>query len=124
MEFPMRTIAFRLVAFLLLSLPVAAFGGERGFFGFAPNVTTGGFVLNPTVQGIVIARVVPGSPAARAGILAGDEVLKVEDTVVRGAKALALHGMIEKDVGQTLRATLRHAGGAVYSVSMVAVARP
>jgi S1-C subfamily serine protease len=121
----MRPFASRLFACLLLySVAAAAFAGERGYFGFAPQVATGGFFLNPTVQRIVIARVVPDSPAARAGIVPGDEVLKVEDTVVHGAKALGLHGMIEKDVGQTLHATLRHAGGTVYTVAMVAVPRP
>lgn len=120
----MPSLLARLALCLLLAVAPRAHAGERGYFGFAPEVTTGGFVLNPTVQRIVIARVVVGSPAARSGMLAGDEVLKVEDTPVRGAKALALRGMIQKDVGQTLHATLRHAGGAVYSVALVAVPRP
>jgi len=73
---------------------------------------------------IVIAEIVPGSPAARAGLVAGDEVLTIEGTQVAGAKALALRSLAQRDVGQTLHATLRHHGGAVYSVSMVAVPRP
>ena len=73
---------------------------------------------------IVIAEIVPGSPAARAGLVAGDEVLTIEGTQVVGAKALALRSLAQRDVGQTLHATLRHHGGAVYSVSMVAGPRP
>ena len=118
---PVPVSRFAIVAALLLSFG-PAWAGERGYFGFAPDATTSGFVLNPTVSRVVIAKVVPGSPAARAGVVAGDTVLEVEHTVVAGSKALALHGMIERDVGQTLHATLRHANGMVYSVAMVAVA--
>jgi predicted metalloprotease with PDZ domain len=115
----------RLYACLLLCLlATTAVAGERGSFGFAPAVTTSGFILNPTVDRIVIAGIVPGSPAARAGLVAGDEVLTIEGTQVAGAKALALRSLAQRDVGQTLHATLRHHGGAVYSVSMVAVPRP
>jgi C-terminal processing protease CtpA/Prc len=114
-----------LLASLLLCLSTATvWAGEPGYFGFAPEATTSGFVLSPKVERITILRVLPGTPAARAGILPGDEVLKVEGMVVHGAKALTLHGMIEKDVGQILHATLRHAGGAVYDVAMVAAPRP
>jgi len=121
----MRDFAPRFFAILLLCLAAAsASAGERGYFGFAPDATTSGFMLNPTVQRIVILQVVPGSPAARAGMVAGDEVIQVEDIVVHGARALTLHGLIEKDVGQVLHATLRHAGGVAYHVAMVAVARP
>jgi len=120
----MRSFLARLSLCLLFVVATQAHAGERGYFGFAPEVSTGGFVFNPTVERIVIARVIVGSPAARAGMLAGDEVLKVEDTPVRGAKSLALRGMIQKDVGQTLHATLRHAGGVVYNVALVAVPRP
>ena len=98
--------------------------GERGYFGFAPEVSAGGFFLNPTVKRIAIHRVAPDSPAARGGIHAGDEVVDVEGVAVVGSKALKLRSLAEREVGQTLHLRLRRPDGAVYAVALVAVKRP
>lgn len=109
---------------LLMACSTMALAGERGYFGFTPKVSAGGFFLNPVVNSITIDSVVPGSPAAQGGIVAGDEVLSIERTQVAGSKALKLRSMAQRDVGQSLHATLRHADGIVYSVALIAVARP
>jgi regulator of sigma E protease len=101
-----------------------AMAGERGYFGFAPEVSAGGFFLNPTVKRIAIHSVAPDSPAARGGIRAGDEVVDVEGVAVVGSKALKLRSLAEREVGQTLHLRLRRPDGAVYTVALVAVERP
>jgi predicted metalloprotease with PDZ domain len=114
------------LALLLLGLVLSAgaMAGERGYFGFAPEVSAGGFFLNPTVKRIAIHSVAPDSPAARGGIRAGDEVVDVEGVAVVGSKALKLRGLAEREVGQTLHLRLRHPDGTVYAVALVAVKRP
>jgi S1-C subfamily serine protease len=114
------------LAILLLGLVLSggAMAGERGYFGFAPEVSAGGFFLNPTVKRIAIHSVAPDSPAARGGIRAGDEVVDVEGVAVVGSKALKLRGLAEREVGQTLHLRLRRPDGAVYAVALVAVKRP
>ena len=114
------------LALLLLGLVLSggAMAGERGYFGFAPEVSAGGFFLNPTVKRIAIHSVAPESPAARGGIHAGDEVVDVEGVAVVGSKALKLRSLAEREVGQTLHLRLRRPDGAVYAVALVAVKRP
>lgn len=109
---------------VLMSCNALALAAERGYFGFVPKVSAGGFLLNPVIKRITIDGVTSGSPAAQAGIASGDEVVRIEDTEVIGSKALKLRAMAEREIGQTLHLTLRHVDGTLYKVAMVAVARP
>ena len=73
----MRSFAPRLSAtLLLLLLAGVASAGEHGFFGFALKAETKGFFLAPTLSDLGIDRVIPGTPAARAGIRAGDRIIE------------------------------------------------
>ena len=109
---------------LLLLGATAASAGERGYFGFGLQVATKGFFLSPEVTSLKISKVVPGTPADRVGIRAGDTILRVEDMVVLGSKALDLKARAARDVGQALHLQLRHADGQVFAVDVVAVAHP
>ena len=121
----MATRAARsLVLPLLLLCATAASAGERGTFGFGLEVATKGFFLSPEITSLKISKVLPGTPAERAGIRAGDTILRVEDMVVIGSKALDLKARAARDVGQALHLQLRHADGQVFAVNMVAVPRP
>ena len=57
-------------------------------------------------------------------IRAGDTILRVEDMVVVGSKAMDLKARAGRDVGQALHLQLRHADGQTFAVNMVAVPRP
>ena len=114
----------RIVGVGLLLWAAVATSGERGFFGYALAVKGGGFFLNPTISAISIREVLPGSPAARSGIAAGDSIVKLEGVAVAGRKANDLKARAERDVGETLHLELKRPNGQVYSVALVAVRRP
>jgi C-terminal processing protease CtpA/Prc len=114
----------KLRAFLLaisITLPAAAFAAERGVFGFGMEVESEGLFLNPTLRSIKIVKVVPLSPAALAGIKVGDEVVEVAGRLVAGAKGRDIQNLTEKEVGQSLSLKVKHVGGEVASITMVAV---
>jgi C-terminal processing protease CtpA/Prc len=119
----MRTHLLSVVALSLFLIAGTAFAGERGYFGFGLSVGTKGFFLNPDVQWLKIESVVPGTPAARAGIVPGDLVVKVDDLVVAGSKALTLKSRATHDVGQSVRLELKHANGSLYIANLVAIAK-
>lgn len=114
----------RIIGLGLLLWTAAASAAERGYFGFGMAVKGGGFFLNPTVQTIAIASVVPGSPSARARIAVGDSIFKVEGLAVAGRKANELKAAAEREVGQTLHLQLKRPSGELYSVALVAESRP
>ncbi len=112
-----------IIAILLGAGPIAA--AEKGWFGFAAHVTAGSiFSFDPTISTIKIEKVEPNSPAARAGLVAGDEVLELENVKVTGNKASQLKPHMQKTVGQTLHLRLRHADGREYSAVLTAAAKP
>ena len=78
---------------------VAVAKSEQGHFGLTVNV------------------------GGTAGIVAADKFLEVEGHAVPGSRADAIAPLMEKGVGQSLTPKLRRSSGAVYSVTLVAIAR-
>ena len=107
----------------LLALPITRQAQAQqvpGTFGFAIDVDGEGFFLNPTLRTVTIKSVVPGRPAATAGIKPGDQIVEVEGRPVLGAKAGDLQPLLKKNVGETLALRLRKPSGDLYVVSLVA----
>ncbi len=86
------------LSFLLLQ---PAFAAERGTFGFEVSVNADG-ILSPTLIWAKIAKIKPASPAEKAGMKVGDEIVEVEGHTVAGAKASLITPLMKKDVGQIL----------------------
>jgi predicted metalloprotease with PDZ domain len=120
---------FSLLAFLcLFAAPgltsTAHAAPEKGWFGFAANVSAPGFSFNPTLRSVTVSKVEPDSPAAKAGLTSGDQVIEVEGLTVAGHKAKELQGVMHKSVGETLHLRLKRSSGEVYSAALVAIAKP
>jgi S1-C subfamily serine protease len=109
------------LAFLVLSATVGA--AEKGWFGLAISVDADG-AINPTLRSITIAKVLPSSPAALAGLAPADTVLEIQGIVVAGTKADVLKAAMQKSVGETLRMKIRRGATEIREVSMVAVRKP
>jgi S1-C subfamily serine protease len=105
-------------------LSVAALSAEKGWFGFAVSVDAEVVSFNPTLRSITVQKVFESSPAALAGLAAGDVVLEVQGVVVSGAKADVLKAAMQKFVGETLHLKIRRGTGDTRELSMVAVQKP
>jgi len=110
---------------LLLALSAtAAAAGADGWFGFSLAVEIGGTAAAPRVESAWVVKVVPGSPAEKRGVEAGDVLVEVDGAAVAGAAPDDLKARIAKPVGGRLRLALRRGGGASRTVELVAAARP
>lgn len=95
-----------------------------GVFGVTVAVRAEG-ILRPRIGAARIVEVRQGLPAARAGVVAGDQVLEVDGTRVPGASAAELAPLSQgKRVGERIRLVLARPDGAAYAVDLVAVPRP
>ena len=121
--FTMHTRFSAAVFALLLSLTSAVWAGERGYFGFGFKIDGEGVFWNPTLRSATIEKVAPNSPAALAGMQSGDEVIEVAGKAVVGAKGKDMQALIEKDIGESVKMKLKHAGGDVVEITMVAKAK-
>jgi len=116
-----RTASMLTVA-ALVALSATLWAAEAGWFGLGLSVDADG-ALSPTLRSITIAKVLPSSPAARAGLAPGDTVLEVQGILVAGAKADVLKAAMQKAVGETLRVKIQR-GAEIREVSLIAVNKP
>jgi C-terminal processing protease CtpA/Prc len=104
----------------LLVLAASAWAADSGYFGISVSVDGEGFFLNPTLKSIRIEKVVPNSPAAKAGITPGDFLIEIEGHPVPGTKADVLKPYMQREVGQTTRLLVKKSSGEVVSLVLVA----
>lgn len=104
----------------LLLLAAPAWAAESGYFGLSVSVDGEGFFLNPTLKTIRIEKVVPNSPAAKAGITPGDFLIEIEGHPVPGTKADVLKPYMQREVGQSTRLLVKKTSGEVVSLVLVA----
>lgn len=96
----------------------------KGWFGFLIAIESEGWALNPAVRSATVREVVAGSPAAAHPIAAGDQIVEIDGQAVTGRKARELQPLVEKAVGEQLDLKLKRPNGEIFSVKLVAVARP
>ncbi|HEX3396561.1 MAG TPA: PDZ domain-containing protein [Steroidobacteraceae bacterium] len=118
-----KFLAGLLIAAALSIAPLSLRAAEQGWFGFALSIDADG-ILNPKLRSIKIDKIFPASPAATAGLTAGDTILEMEGIVVDGAKAETLKAAIQKSVGETLRLKIKHGADAPHDVSLIAAPKP
>ena len=119
-----RTLLTALAA--VLASPIAVHAQDKpkpGTLGFAIDIDGDGSFFNPTLKTVTIKSVVPGRPAATAGIKPGDQIVEVEGRQVPGSKAGDLQPLMKKNAGDTLALRLRKPSGEFYAVSLVAAAK-
>ncbi len=119
-----RTTIALLIAISAFSTPVVNAAEEKGWFGLSFNVETEGFSFNPTIQSVKIEKVVASSPAAQAGLAAGDVVVALQGIAIAGAKADDLKAAMKKSVGDTLRMKVKHGAAEATEIQMVAISKP
>ena len=106
-----RTTIALLIAISAFSTPVVNAAEEKGWF-------------NPTIQSVKIEKVVASSPAAQAGLAAGDVVVALQGIAIAGAKADDLKAAMKKSVGETLRMKVKHGAAEATEIQMVAISKP
>ena len=68
-----------------------------------------GVYLQESSNGVVVVKVVPGSPAQKAGLQAGDVIVKVDDVDVSSAPLEVISTLLKGDEGTFVKVTVRRA---------------
>lgn len=121
--FPRTLLAATLLA-AALTLSLTARAAGSGYLGLQVAVSGEGLPWNPTLRAVRIAKVMPGSPADKAGMAEGDHIVAVEGKPVEGAKANELKPYMEREIGQTVTFAVKKASGEVKTLSVVAGPKP
>lgn len=78
-----------------------------------------GVVLGQRDKELVVIAPMDGSPGAKAGIKAGDKILKVDDKETKGRTLEDVVGTIRGKKGTSVKLLLEHASGEQYTVHVV-----
>ena len=92
-----------MLVLLIFSLFAPALAEDETFFGIGAEL-----FQDPFNKKVIITKVVPDSPAERAGLIAGDEIVSVEDLKVRKAVCLCeVVGRIRGEKDTTVNLTIK-----------------
>lgn len=69
-----------------------------------------GIEIRPVPDGALVVRVLPGGPAIRDGLLAGDTILAVDDAPLAGTPLSAISRILRGERGSALRLSVRRPG--------------
>lgn len=105
---------------LLFTQGAAAQPSDRKI-GFGIQVYTDGF-FSSTVTKIAVTQVTVDSQAQAAGVAVGDELVRIQDTVVPGGSAPRLKEHMDFVPGVPKKITFRRANGSEYDVVFVRAA--
>lgn len=120
----LATARFGLMISLALFLSVASASSGRAKLGFGTQATISGF-LKPVLKRVRVGQVVPGSPAERAGLQSGDEILEANGKKVPGAPAREMAGALRNIApGEQLRLKVRRGDGRLLDLTIVATTAP
>ena len=111
----------RLVAAALLLSVTAAGAASPGWLGLSMS-TDINFMMK--LDGATVSKVFKDSPAERAGIAEGDQIVAVEGCAIPGCAAPKARSLMERPAGSTVHLKLKRKGGEEYAVALVAEAGP
>ncbi|NLJ76424.1 MAG: S41 family peptidase [Peptococcaceae bacterium] len=70
-----------------------------------------GILVGVKDSGLTVVRAYEGTPAAKAGIEAGDQIIRINDTDARGMDLETAVGLMRGPVGSTISLTIERRGG-------------
>lgn len=112
-----RRQAIRLVACLAFALDTGAACAQSVPIGFSLQVSTDG-ILSSKIVKAVVGQVQENSQANRAGLAAGDELIRVEGIEVPGNDAYALKPHMEFVPGRPKRLVFKRPDGSIYEATL------
>ncbi len=101
-----------------------ASASEQGFLGISVYIDGDQFIPNQKVKSVVINRLVAHSPAHKAGLQLGDELLEVDGTKIPGSRMSEIRPLLDKRAGQTITLVVKRKTGHTQSYSVVLATRP
>lgn len=104
---------------IALGLATTSVAVAKGRLGFVTEVSVSG-IFSPVLKRVKVASVTPGSPAAIAGMKAGDYIIEADGHAVEGSPAREMAARIKAiKPGERLRLKLMR-GGEFIATEVVA----
>jgi C-terminal processing protease CtpA/Prc len=96
-----------------------ALAAEKGKIGLSLDIAADGF-FSPTLVSVKVKTLVAGGAAEKAGLLVGDQILKIADCAIPGCPADDAKALMKKNKGESVSFFIKQADGAELIKTVVA----
>jgi len=103
---------------LLVSASVLA--ADKGKMGFSLDIAVEGGFFNPTLESVKVKSLVAGGAAEKAGLVVGDQILKIAECAIPGCPADDAKDLMKKNKGESVSFLIKQADGTEVIKTIVA----
>ena len=97
-----------------------ALAADKGKIGLSLDIAVEGGFFNPTLAEVKVKKLVPGGAAEKAGVLVGDEILKIADCAIPGCPADDAKDLMKKNKGESVTFLIKQADGTQLMKTVIA----
>ncbi len=112
---------------LLLCVAVCSFfasftamAAEKGKIGLSLDIAVEGGFFNPTLSSVKVKELVAGGAAEKAGLVPGDQILKIGDCAIPGCPAGDAKDLMKRNKGESISFLIQQADGTQLTKTVVA----
>ncbi len=98
----------------------AALAADKGKIGLSLDIAVEGGFFNPTLSSVKVKQLVAGGAAEKAGVLVGDQILKIADCAIPGCPADDAKDLLKKKKGESLSFLIKQTDGTELTKTVVA----
>lgn len=107
-------------AFCLSLLSSTALAAEKGKLGLSLDIAVEGGFFNPTLSSVTVKKLTAGGAAEKAGVVVGDQILKIADCVIPGCPADDAKDLMKKNKGESVSFLVKQTDGTEVTKTVVA----
>lgn len=98
----------------------AALAAEKGKIGLSLDIAVEGGFFNPTLAKVTVKSLVAGGAAEKAGLVVGDQILKIADCAIPGCAADDAKDLMKKNKGESVSFLIKQADGTELTKTVIA----
>ncbi len=103
-----------------LMFSTAAMAAEKGKIGLSLDIAVEGGFFNPTLSSVKVKQLVAGGAAEKAGLVVGDQILKIADCAIPGCPADDAKDLMRKNKGESVTFLVKQADGTELTKTVIA----
>lgn len=98
----------------------SALAAEKGKMGLALDIEVEGGFFNPILSSAKVKKLVAGGAAEKAGLLVGDQILKIADCAIPGCPADDAKDLMKRKKGESVSFFIKQADGTELTKTVIA----
>lgn len=98
----------------------SALAADKGKMGFSLDIAVEGGFFNSTLESVKVKSLVAGGAAEKAGLVVGDQILKIAECAIPGCPADDAKDLMKKNKGESVSFLIKQADGTEVTKTIVA----